>query len=99
MGAPCKLGGIAQPDPASVDARPRLTFSAGPAHESKERARRHAHLTRRIIGRTQVAARRRGALIGCGVEDNEIAAESEPENRGTRIADVLARELHGAFEQ
>ena len=28
-----------------------------------------------------------------------MAAESERENRGTRIADALARELHGAFEQ
>jgi two-component sensor histidine kinase len=49
--------------------------------------------------RIWVAAARRGALIWCRVEDNGIAAESEPENRGMRIVDALARELHGEFEQ
>jgi two-component sensor histidine kinase len=46
-----------------------------------------------------VAAARRGALIWCRVEDNGMAAESEPENRGVRVVDALARELHGEFEQ
>jgi two-component sensor histidine kinase len=49
--------------------------------------------------RIWVAAARRGALIWCRVEDNGMAGESEPENRGVRIIDALARELHGGFEQ
>ena len=49
--------------------------------------------------RIWVAAARRGALIWCRVEDNGAAAETEPENRGLRIVDALARELHGEFEQ
>lgn len=49
--------------------------------------------------RIWVAAARRGALIWCRVEDNGMAAASELENRGMRIVDALARELHGAFEQ
>jgi two-component sensor histidine kinase len=49
--------------------------------------------------RIWVAAARRGALIWCRVEDNGTAAKNEPENRGVRIVDALARELHGGFEQ
>jgi two-component sensor histidine kinase len=49
--------------------------------------------------RIWVAAARRGALIWCRVEDNGMAAENDPENRGMRIVDALARELHGGFEQ
>jgi two-component sensor histidine kinase len=49
--------------------------------------------------RIWVAAGRRGALIWCRVEDNGTAAANESENRGTRIVDALARELHGEFEQ
>ena len=49
--------------------------------------------------RIRVAAARRGALIWCRVEDNGMVADNEPENRGMRIVDALARELHGEFEQ
>jgi two-component sensor histidine kinase len=49
--------------------------------------------------RIWVAAARRGALIWCRVEDTGTIAENEPENRGLRIVDALARELHGGFEQ
>jgi two-component sensor histidine kinase len=49
--------------------------------------------------RIWVAAARRGALIWCRVEDNGVPAENESENRGVRIVDALAHELHGGFEQ
>jgi two-component sensor histidine kinase len=45
-----------------------------------------------------VAAARRGALIWCRVEDTGVASETESANRGLRIVDALARELHGEFE-
>jgi two-component sensor histidine kinase len=50
-------------------------------------------------GRIWVAAARRGALIWCRVEDNGISSGSDVENRGLRIVDALARELHGGLEQ
>jgi two-component sensor histidine kinase len=49
--------------------------------------------------RIWVAAARRGALIWCRVEDNGTASENESDNRGLRIVDALAHELHGEFEQ
>jgi len=49
--------------------------------------------------RIWVAAARRGALIWCRVEDNGTAAEKGSDNRGLRIVDALAHELHGEFEQ
>jgi two-component sensor histidine kinase len=49
-------------------------------------------------GRISVALSHRGALIGCQVEDNGISREDEG-NRGARIVEALARELHGAFER
>jgi two-component sensor histidine kinase len=49
--------------------------------------------------RIWVAAARRGALIWCRVEDNGRASGSDSENRGLRIVDALARDLHGELEQ
>jgi len=49
-------------------------------------------------GRISVDITRRGALIRCRVEDNGVARADEG-NRGARIVDALARELHGAVEQ
>lgn len=49
--------------------------------------------------RIWVAAARRGALIWCRVEDNGRSSGSDSENRGLRIVDALARELHGELEQ
>jgi two-component sensor histidine kinase len=45
-----------------------------------------------------VAISRRGALVGCQIQDNGIAGEYEGD-RGTRIVDALVRDLHGALEQ
>ena len=49
--------------------------------------------------RIWVAAARRGALIWCRVEDNGTASEKGSDNRGLRVVDALAHELHGEFEQ
>jgi two-component sensor histidine kinase len=49
-------------------------------------------------GRISVEISRRGALIGCRVEDNG-SARGDESDRDTRFVDALARELHGAFKQ